>query len=270
MTSYVRPRDVHSIWLLLQALASETRRDVYGRAKDVLALEDEEEVNRLLALASSMCLVDSATPSASLTQYGESFASASHWRLWTVPDTLIIRFRRLGIDSLFLGSGSWEKRKGVVDLFGGAGGLSLAFESAGFSVRVAVDNDPRACEAFGENFPDCNVICGDVGKIASKSRSALQHEFGIELNDVFGVIGSPPCQGFSNIGERMDNDPRNKLAERFLDVVLNVEPIFFVFENVPALRTFGSRQTFHSFLMRLNRVAGSRGATCDSCASSPR
>ena len=84
----------------------------------------------------------------------------------------------------------------------------------------------------------------------------MRSEFAIELGEQFGIIGSPPCQGFSNIGERMWNDPRNDLGDRFFDVVLNTEPLFFVFENVPALRSFGARPAFNVFLLRQNKVTG--------------
>ena len=259
MAPSVRPRDIHCIWLLLRAVGSIGGSGLPSRTRDWLDLSDDE-IARLTSTAYSLGLTSSPNSPICLTDNGLSLASLTHWKLWTVPDILTRRFTRLGIDALFLGADSWTKRPAIVDLFGGAGGFSLAFEAAGFAVKAAIDNDLHACRAFEKNFPFCNVIRKDIHRVAEQSQVSLESEWGFNLDEVTGIIGSPPCQGFSNMGERLADDPRNQLARTFLDVVLNVEPKFFVFENVPALKSFGVRPTFDAFLMRLNRATGPRVA----------
>ena len=144
----------------------------------------------------------------------------------------------------------------MVDLFSGAGGLSLAFEAAGFGVQAAIDNDEHACRAYQLNFPRSKVIKEDICKLASIESVRLRLLLGIEHAGLTGVIGSPPCQGFSSIGERLWNDPRNDLVHVFFDLVLKLRPLFFVFENVPALQTFGCKPRFDVFLARQNRATG--------------
>ena len=242
--------------MLLKELTLRDQGDFSTQASATLGLNDSEEFARLTSIAASMDLIFLPLPPINLTIHGQAFVAATHWRLWTVPVVLEGHFEELGIGALFLGADSWEKRVGVVDLFGGAGGFSLAFESAGFAVKATVDNDSKACRAFARNFPNCKVISEDVNKIANESRAALDASFGLDLGGIAGVIGSPPCQGFSNIGEKLRNDPRNEMAHRFFDLVLGIQPLFFVFENVPALLSFGARPNFDTFLVRLNRATG--------------
>ena len=256
MSSGIKARDIHAVWLLLKEVSSASQEDLRSQARKALNVDQCEEIARLVSIATSLQLIGSMSPAVNLTPQGQSFASAKHWRLWTVPSVLQERFIESGIHSLFLGSDSWEQRACIVDLFGGAGGLSLAFESAGFAVRAAIDNDAHACNAFEQNFPNSRVIRRDIQFIANDSADTVRAEFGLGPGELVGVIGSPPCQGFSNIGERMWNDPRNELGHSFFDVVLKLQPLFFVFENVPALQSFGARPTFATFLMRQNKVTG--------------
>ena len=256
MSLRVTPKDVHAVWLLLRAFVSTTEEEVWLQTRKALSLEHDEEVDRLLFIAASLRLIESGPSYISLTVHGESLASAAHWKLWTVPVVLRSVFETLGIQTLFLGPESWEGRMAVVDLFAGAGGFSLAFESAGYAVSAAIDNDTYACEAFKQNFPNAKVINRDIQAIVNDSSDRMRSTFGIREGEMFGVIGSPPCQGFSNIGERMWNDPRNELVDTFFDVVLKTEPLFFVFENVPALRSFGARTVFDAFLLRENKITG--------------
>lgn len=242
----------------MRETATRDNLGLHSESRVSLGTSDCEATARLLTIGVSMGLIRVPSRPMELTAHGQAFAGAIHWRLWRVPDVLRERFKDLEIEASFLGGESWEERAGVIDLFGGAGGFSLAFESAGFAVRATVDNDPIACTAFARNFPYCNVVAKDVNDLASKSRTALQASLGQEFDGIAGVIGSPPCQGFSNIGEKLRDDPRNELAHRFIDVVLKIHPLFFVLENVPTLQLFGTRPSFETFLMRLNRASGAQ------------
>jgi DNA (cytosine-5)-methyltransferase 1 len=127
-----------------------------------------------------------------------------------------------------------------IDLFAGAGGMSLGFEQAGFDVRAAVEIDPIHCAIHKFNFPECAVIPKSVvGLSASEIREAAG--LGDEGIDV--VFGGPPCQGFSLIGHRSLDDPRNRLVLEFVRLVAELDAKTFVFENVKGL-TVGRQRVF--------------------------
>src|ERR1039458_10671365 len=99
------------------------------------------------------------------------------------------------------------KRPIGVDLFAGAGGMSLGFEQAGFDVAAAVEYDPVHCAVHEFNFPDCAAICRSVADVdAAYIRSASR----IGDSEVDVVFGGAPCQGFSMIGKRALDDPDRK------------------------------------------------------------
>jgi DNA (cytosine-5)-methyltransferase 1 len=125
----------------------------------------------------------------------------------------------------------------VVDLFCGAGGLTLGFKQAEykgrrFRVIAAVDIWKRACETYKANHPEVEVICGDIRDDQVKSRlieAAKGHA------DV--VIGGPPCEAFSLAGKRDPNDPRARLFYDYVDIVAKLRPYMFVMENVEGILT---------------------------------
>ncbi len=118
----------------------------------------------------------------------------------------------------------------VIDLFSGCGGFSLGAESAGFRSLVAVDIDPTLQSAFRRNFPGSHAIEGDLSEIDG---TAWGQFIGKVRPD--GVIGGPPCQGFSRIGRRRKDDPRNSLIHHFCRHVAALKPKFFIMENVEGL-----------------------------------
>ena len=122
----------------------------------------------------------------------------------------------------------------AIDLFAGVGGLSLGFEQAGFDVVAAVEYDPIHAGIHELNFPNCEVICADVRNL-SGSEIRKRSRIGDEPIDV--VVGGPPCQGFSLIGHRVLDDPRNGLVFHFLRIVKELKPRAFVMENVPGMAT---------------------------------
>ncbi len=126
------------------------------------------------------------------------------------------------------------KRPIAVDLFAGAGGLALGFEQAGFDVVAAVEIDPIHSVIHKHNFPDCAVICQDVRTVTG---DLIRERAGIGRQSIDVVIGGPPCQGFSLIGHRVLDDPRNSLVMHFLRIVKELRPKAFVLENVPGMAT---------------------------------
>jgi len=126
-----------------------------------------------------------------------------------------------------------------VDLFAGAGGLSLGFEQAGFDVRAAVEIDPVHCAVHEFNFPKCASICGDATALTGADiRKAAR--LGNARIDV--VFGGAPCQGFSLMGKRALDDPRNRLLLEFVRLTTELSANYFVFENVKGLTVGRHRQ----------------------------
>ncbi len=127
-----------------------------------------------------------------------------------------------------------------VDLFSGAGGMSLGFESAGIDVAAAVEYDPIHCATHEFNFPDCAAICRSVADIDA---AYIRSHSRIGDRDIDVVFGGAPCQGFSLIGKRAMDDPRNQLVHHFVRLVAELRPKYFVFENVKGL-TIGEHRRF--------------------------
>jgi DNA (cytosine-5)-methyltransferase 1 len=125
-----------------------------------------------------------------------------------------------------------KKRAIAVDLFAGAGGMSLGFEQAGFDVLCAVEIDPIHAGIHEFNFPFCDVICGSVIDLTAED---IRTKTQIKDQEIDVVFGGPPCQGFSLIGKRVLDDPRNQLVFHFLRLVLELKPKYFVMENVPGM-----------------------------------
>ena len=127
---------------------------------------------------------------------------------------------------------AFSKRPIAVDLFAGAGGLSLGFEQAGFDVLAAVEVDPVHCATYQFNFPAWSVICKSVVELAG---AEIRKCSAIGDRDIDVVMGGAPCQGFSIIGKRTGDDPRNELIFEFGRLVVELKPKFFVMENVPGI-----------------------------------
>lgn len=118
----------------------------------------------------------------------------------------------------------------MVDLFCGCGGFSLGAELAGFRSLAAVDIDPTLQGGYRRNFPDSKAVRADVGQL---DRAAWTDMIGWKRPDV--VIGGPPCQGFSRIGRRRDEDPRNTMVHHFYRHVALLRPKVFIMENVEGI-----------------------------------
>ena len=141
-----------------------------------------------------------------------------------------------------------------IDLFSGAGGMSLGFEMAGFDVAAAVDFDPIHCATHEFNFPLCTAICRNVTDIDGNEIRRLA---GLEDKDIAVVFGGPPCQGFSIIGKRSTDDPRNQLVHHFVRLVAELKPFYYVFENVRGI-TVGSSAEFLDRMVKDLEAAGYR------------
>lgn len=120
----------------------------------------------------------------------------------------------------------------VIDLFAGVGGLSLGFEMRGFDVVLANEYDTSIAAAYTENHRNTKMIVGDITSLD------LNQTFEPYKGKVDVIIGGPPCQGFSQKGQRKTiHDERNFLFKYYVAVVQLVTPRYFVMENVPNLLT---------------------------------
>jgi DNA (cytosine-5)-methyltransferase 1 len=109
----------------------------------------------------------------------------------------------------------------VLELFAGCGGMALGFKRAGFRTVLAVEWDASACDSLRANISDRIAQCA-VEEIEKFPRADV-------------VVGGPPCQGFSNLGERVPYDPRRQLWRHFLRAVEDALPAAFIMENVQPL-----------------------------------
>lgn len=117
----------------------------------------------------------------------------------------------------------------IIDLYAGVGGLSLGAIRAGFDLALAVEWDKHAMKAHEINFPKYKHLNTDITKISGKK---LLEEAGLKEGELDGLIGGPPCQGFSLMGNQDVLDPRNDLFVKFFKLVKECKPKFFVAENV--------------------------------------
>ena len=118
-----------------------------------------------------------------------------------------------------------------IDLFCGAGGLSLGFCQAGGIPMAAVDLDSDSMETYRSMF----AICPDSQCV--KIEDWCNQDNGYQVNC---IIGGPPCQGFSNAGRRVIDDERNKLYKYFVKAVEKYSPEWFVMENVLGIVSLGN------------------------------
>lgn len=146
----------------------------------------------------------------------------------------------------------------VISLFSGGGGLDLGFRQAGFRIAYAADVSASAIRTHQHNFPGTTSRCCDLA-IADPRDLLSDLKNILDSGEAIGVIGGPPCQGFSraNARSRFD-DPRNTLPSRYVDLirVLDTEydVKFLLFENVLGIRDARHAPTFEAMIRRLRRA----------------
>lgn len=139
-----------------------------------------------------------------------------------------------------------------IDLFAGAGGLSLGFEQAGFDIAAAVEIDPIHCATHEFNFPNSTAICASVVNVTG---AEIRHRANLGKAEIDVVFGGAPCQGFSLIGKRSMDDPRNQLVFHYVRLVRELRPKYCVFENVKGL-TVGTHAKFLGEIIDALKTSG--------------
>lgn len=133
----------------------------------------------------------------------------------------------------------------AIDLFAGAGGVTTGFKAAGASVLAAVEIAEDASATFSENHPEVLLISQDIRKV---DPNELLQTLDLVPGELGVIAACAPCQGFSTLGSRRLEDPRNDLIMAVLDFVAVIRPRAVVFENVPLL---AKDSRFHQFVTRL-------------------
>ena len=119
------------------------------------------------------------------------------------------------------------------ELFAGCGGLGYGFHKNGFKIVAANELEPKIAATYKHNFPDTNVIVGDITQKETKDK--VYDSFKDKPCDV--ILGGPPCVAYSMSGHRNSRDPRGQLFNDYVDFVKNLKPKAFVMENVKGILT---------------------------------
>lgn len=122
----------------------------------------------------------------------------------------------------------------AIDLFSGAGGISLGLANAGFRLLLASDFSMPCAITHKRNMPDVPFLAADIAAVSAED---VRLAAGVGVGELDLLIGGPPCQGFSILGQRNGFDPRNQLIEEFFRVAEGLRPKYAVIENVPGLAT---------------------------------
>ncbi len=136
----------------------------------------------------------------------------------------------------------------ALDLFAGCGGLSLGLEMAGIHAAAANELEPVFCETYRLNHSETQVIQGSILD-PSVFKALEKAGRGVDL-----VAGGPPCQGFSTLGKKDEDDPRNQLFHAFLSMIERVGPRMVLFENVAGFKRLYQGRAFDALSERLDRL----------------
>lgn len=141
------------------------------------------------------------------------------------------------------------KTYGFADLFAGCGGLSLGLSMAGLNGHFAIERDTMAFQTFAANFLERDRLsfswpawleqrAWGIEEVLERHKDDLQ-----QMRGVIDVLaGGPPCQGFSFAGRRVEDDPRNRLFEKYVEVVEALQPKALILENVPGMKVAHARR----------------------------
>ena len=131
-----------------------------------------------------------------------------------------------------------------IELFAGAGGLSLGLNRAGFDVVLANEIEPDFAKTYALNHPNTEVLNIDIHQVDFVGEAT---RLGLKKLDL--LSGGPPCQGFSTVGSKNAADPRNSLFYEFLRAASELGPDYILFENVSVSKL---GQFFTLLQMQLN------------------
>ncbi len=137
----------------------------------------------------------------------------------------------------------------IIDLFCGCGGLSRGFELAGFNVSLAIDMWEDAIKTYNYNHKKTVGLCKDIRMLDNNFLDNYKQK-----HHTVGIIGGPPCQGYSTVGKRDINDDRNYLYLEYCRVVEDIQPEFFILENVKGLLTLNEGVFRDDIINRFKKI----------------
>lgn len=137
----------------------------------------------------------------------------------------------------------------AIELFAGAGGLSLGLENAGFHVALAIEIVDEYAKTLKKNHLNTKVLVEDIHNVDFKKEIA-----DLEIAEVDLVSGGPPCQGFSTVGRKNEQDPRNSLFYEYLRAISELRPKYAIFENVWGFRGMYGGKTYLTLLKEMDAL----------------
>jgi DNA (cytosine-5)-methyltransferase 1 len=141
----------------------------------------------------------------------------------------------------------------VIELFCGAGGTSVGFKRAGYTVCAGLDSCKHAVATFRTNFPEAATLESSIQNVSGKQLLAST-----ELQEIDVLLGGPSCQGYSTIGKRIEDDPRNFLFSHYIRCVKELLPTWIVFENVRGMMLYSKGR----FIRGLTEELAALGYSC--------
>jgi len=139
-----------------------------------------------------------------------------------------------------------------IDLFSGAGGMTLGFDNAGFKNLLAIEFNNDFAQTYKKNFPNHNLIIDDIKNVSEKQIRDIIKDEKVDV-----IIGGPPCQGFSiagKIGRSFIDDDRNRLFKEFVRFVKILRPNIFVLENVKAMERHNNGKTIKEIVSSFEEI----------------
>jgi len=139
-----------------------------------------------------------------------------------------------------------------IDLFAGAGGMSLGFDTQNFNQILSVEYDSKIAETYSFNFPNHKLLVEDISKISNRDIEQL-----VGKNKIDVIVGGPPCQGFSlagKYGRSFIDDPRNSLFKEFLRFIEVVKPQLFIMENVSRMVSHNKGKTIEEIIIAIKEL----------------
>lgn len=217
-------RDLNEITAIINCLCKERLSDKKSKVLDYLSVKTDEVFldNRADSYIESAKRIPLFKDLLSKISCNGSSSKCSDCCIKKYCNTYILKKRKESLKSFQM-----------VDLFCGAGGLSLGFSQEGFSTALANDIEPCCVDTYAHNHPETprdHIVLGDIRNVTDHLEELLKDK-NIDI-----VVGGPPCQGFSMANrQRLIDDPRNYLYKSYVDIVKRVKPKFFVMENVKGM-----------------------------------
>ena len=124
----------------------------------------------------------------------------------------------------------------AISLFAGAGGCSLGFRQAGYNILFATDINQDAVKTYQHNFTGTPCEAADIRELNAET---ILKKTGLQSGELDVLLGGPPCQGFSSAGIKSGDDPRNSMLRHYVRLLADIQPKWFVMENVEGMLTNG-------------------------------